>query len=49
MSRFSSDEHLTRYLEAGTFPDIHRPMVEAVQWACADARATMLASMMRSA
>lgn len=36
MSRFSSDEHLTRYLEAGTFPEIHRPMVEAVQWACAD-------------
>lgn len=39
MSRFSSDEHLTRYLETGVFPDIHRPMVEAVQWACpADAR-----------
>ena len=36
MTRFNSEDHLARYIEFGEFPSIHRPMVEAVQWACPD-------------
>lgn len=31
--RFNSSQHLLQWQENGTFPGIHRPMLEAIRWA----------------